>query len=156
MRLEIGVIHKLARADSCAVDHEVELCIDIFEFFEADVRVDFPGSLAKARCQVIEINRSVHQRDAQRETTGKAGFIVSGSRARGRSRRIAWRNVKPCASGFDSLTSHSLSLRPSRPCRGSPSRSILDFARDGRSAQRNGPIWNFDFARAQKLPRFDD
>src|SRR6059036_890714 len=81
---------------------------------------------------------------------------VSGPRARGRSRRIAWRNVKPCASGFDSLTSHSLSLRPSRPCRGSPSRSILDFARDGRSAQRNGPIWNFDFAGAQKLPRFDD
>ncbi len=43
MWLEIGVIHKLARADSCAVDHEVELCIDIFEFFEADVRVDFPA-----------------------------------------------------------------------------------------------------------------
>jgi hypothetical protein len=32
--------------------------------------------------------------------------------------------------GFDSLTSHSLSLWPSRPCRGFPSRSILDFARN--------------------------
>ena len=68
MRLEIGVMHKLARADSCAVDHEVEFCIDIFELFEADVRVDFAASLAKARGEVIEINRSVHQRDAQRET----------------------------------------------------------------------------------------
>ena len=34
------------------------------------------------------------------------------------------------ASGFDSLTSRSLTLRSSRPCRGFPSRSILDFARD--------------------------
>ena len=34
------------------------------------------------------------------------------------------------SAGFDSLTSRSLSLRPSRPCRGFPSRSILDFARD--------------------------
>jgi hypothetical protein len=34
------------------------------------------------------------------------------------------------APGFDSLTSRSLSLRPFRPCRGFPRRSILDFARD--------------------------
>jgi hypothetical protein len=33
---------------------------------------------------------------------------------------------------FDSLASHSLSLRPSRPSRGFPSRSILDFARNDR------------------------
>ena len=72
MRLEIVVTNKLARADSCAVDHEVELCIDIFELFEADVRVDFAASLAKARGEVIEINRSVHQRDAQRETAFEA------------------------------------------------------------------------------------
>jgi uncharacterized membrane protein YozB (DUF420 family) len=32
--------------------------------------------------------------------------------------------------GFDSLTSRSLSRRPSRPCRGFPSRFILDFARN--------------------------
>ena len=65
MRLEIGITHKLARADACAIDHEVEFCIDIFEFFEADVRVDFAASLAKARGEVIEINRGVHQRDAK-------------------------------------------------------------------------------------------
>ena len=72
MRLEIGVTYKLARADPCAIDHEVEFCIDIFELFEADVRMDFAASLAKARGEVIEINRSVHQRDAQRETTFEA------------------------------------------------------------------------------------
>jgi hypothetical protein len=33
---------------------------------------------------------------------------------------------------FDSLAFHSLSLRPSRPSRGFPSRSILDFARNDR------------------------
>ena len=48
------------------------MCVDIFELFEADVRVDFAASLAKARGEVIEINRSVHQRDAQRETALKA------------------------------------------------------------------------------------
>ena len=32
--------------------------------------------------------------------------------------------------GFDSLTSCSLSLRPSRPCRGFPSRSMLDSSRN--------------------------
>jgi hypothetical protein len=31
---------------------------------------------------------------------------------------------------FDSLASHLLSLRPSRLCRGFPSRSILDSARN--------------------------
>jgi hypothetical protein len=34
------------------------------------------------------------------------------------------------ATGFDSLASRSLSLRPFRPSRGFPSRSILDFARN--------------------------
>ena len=44
MRLEISITHKLARADSCAIDHEVEFSVDIFELFEADVRVDFAAS----------------------------------------------------------------------------------------------------------------
>jgi cysteine desulfuration protein SufE len=39
----------------------------------------------------------------------------------------------PFATGFDSLTSRSLSLRPSRLCRSFPGRSILDFARNDRS-----------------------
>ena len=42
--------------------------------------------------------------------------------------------IHGASAGFDSLTSRSLSLRPSRLCRGFPSRSILDFARDDRTA----------------------
>jgi hypothetical protein len=34
---------------------------------------------------------------------------------------------------FDSLSSRSLSLWPSRLCRGFPSRSILDFARNDKT-----------------------
>jgi hypothetical protein len=37
---------------------------------------------------------------------------------------------------FDSLASHSLSLRPSRPSRGFPSRSVLNFARNDRKKKR--------------------
>jgi hypothetical protein len=65
MWLEISITHKLARADPCAIDHEIECCIDIFEFFEPDVGVDFTASLAKTRGEVIEIDRGVHQRDAK-------------------------------------------------------------------------------------------
>src|SRR6476660_9882204 len=65
MWLEIEVMHELARADSCAIDHKVEFGVDIFEFFEADVRMDFAASFAKTRGEVIEIDRGVHQRDAK-------------------------------------------------------------------------------------------
>jgi len=38
------------------------------------------------------------------------------------------------AAGFDSLTSRSLSLRPSRLCRDFPNASTVDFARDDNDA----------------------
>ena len=57
----------------------------------------------------------------------KIGVIPSEAQ---RSRESALNDAVGRTSGFDSLTSRSLSLRPSRPCRGFPSRSILDFARD--------------------------
>src|SRR6266853_5674952 len=38
---------------------------------------------------------------------------------------------------FDPLTSRSLNLRSSRLCRGFPSRSILDFARDDSFSDQN-------------------
>jgi hypothetical protein len=85
MWLEISIPHERARADPCAIDHEVEFSVDIFELFEAHVRVDFAASLAKARREIVEINRGVHQRHAQRETTGKAVVILSESRVGGRS-----------------------------------------------------------------------
>ena len=40
MRLEIHILHKFARADSCAVDHEIERAIDILEFFEMHISGD--------------------------------------------------------------------------------------------------------------------
>ena len=48
MRLEVGVALELARADPCAVDHEVEFCIHIFELFEMDVGVDFAAGLQES------------------------------------------------------------------------------------------------------------
>jgi hypothetical protein len=55
---------------------------------------------------------------------------------RGHSERSAAKSNNPAvepngnAPGFDALASNSRSLRPARPCRDFPSRSILDFARD--------------------------
>jgi hypothetical protein len=60
MRLEVGVTHKVARADPCAINHEVKFSIDIFKFFEAGIGVDFAASLAKARGEIVKINRSVY------------------------------------------------------------------------------------------------
>ena len=103
MRLEIGIMDKLARADSCAIDHEVEFCIDIFELFEADVRLDFAASLAKARGEVIEINRSVRQRNAQRETAFEAVATAlcasrtapqAGCTVKGAARPAEWPNLE--------------------------------------------------------------
>ena len=129
MGLEIEILCKLPRADSCAVDHEIEFAIHLFEFVEVDIRVNFAASPAKTRGEVVEINRCVRQRDAQRETAGETIVILSEAE---RSRRIPRRKLEASASGFDSLTSRSLSLRPSRPCRGSRKRSILDSARNDR------------------------
>jgi hypothetical protein len=43
--------------------------------------------------------------------------------------------------GFDSLTFRSLSLGPSRLCRGFPSRSILDFARNDGPVSSSFELW---------------
>ena len=40
VRLKIRILRKVARANPCAVDHETESAIDVFEFFEVDVRGD--------------------------------------------------------------------------------------------------------------------
>src|SRR5438093_7379803 len=71
MWLEIDVVHKFARADARTIDHQPELLIDVFELLEADIRVDFAASFAKTRGEIIQVNRRVHERYAQRETTLK-------------------------------------------------------------------------------------
>ena len=53
-------IDNFARANSRTVDYEIEFPIDSFEFFEADIRVNFAASLEKTRGEIIEVNRRVH------------------------------------------------------------------------------------------------
>src|SRR5438128_9654184 len=68
MWLEIRIPHKFAGTDSCAVDYKIEIAIDFFEFFEANIRVDFAACFLKTCGEIIEINGRVSKRDAQRET----------------------------------------------------------------------------------------
>jgi hypothetical protein len=68
MWLEIDVARKFAGANSCTIDHQIELLIDVFEFLEAYIRVDFAASLEKTRGEIIEVNRRVRQRGTQCET----------------------------------------------------------------------------------------
>src|SRR6266516_1213090 len=60
MRLEIAILHKVARANSCAVNHQVEFRMDLFEFFKANIRLDRAACFEKPRGQIIKINRGVH------------------------------------------------------------------------------------------------
>src|SRR5206468_5934015 len=57
----------------------------------------------------------------------RIGHVLNFRHVEG-SRDIPLNYLNTSAAGFDSLASRSLNLRPSRPCRGSPSRSILDSA----------------------------
>ena len=40
MRFKIGILHKAARGNSRAVDHQIESAIDVFEFFEMHISDD--------------------------------------------------------------------------------------------------------------------
>ena len=71
MRLEIEVLHEFACADSRAVHHEIEFPIDAFGLFELHICGDRSASGDKTIGEIVEINRCVHQRNAQRETTLK-------------------------------------------------------------------------------------
>ena len=88
-----------------------------------------PSKVMKGNRDMISLARSHCVFQAPNPEGSEAPRIVILSGAQ-RSRRIPWKCSWVFAAGFDWLTSHSLSLRPSRPCRGFPSRSILDFARN--------------------------
>ena len=91
MRLEIEIVNKLASSNSCSINHEIELRICVFEFFQTDIRPDFAASLTKARDEVIEVNRRVRQWRAQRETAGKIVFTLGGADNRSTKRnRPLW------------------------------------------------------------------
>src|SRR2546430_740614 len=54
MWLELRIPHKFAGADSCAVDYKIEIAIDFFEFFEANLPIDFAARFPsrKSRCGI--------------------------------------------------------------------------------------------------------
>ena len=60
MWLEIGIVHKSARADASAVDHQIELAADIFEFVKAHAGMDRTTADDKSISQIIEIDHRVH------------------------------------------------------------------------------------------------
>src|SRR5438132_8287207 len=68
MWLEIRIPHKFAGTDSCAVDYKIEIAIDFFEFFEANLPIDCAARSQQTRSEIIEINGRVSKRDPQRET----------------------------------------------------------------------------------------
>jgi len=83
-------------------------------------------------------------RKATSRCSGRARSHVGASEYTILSCRAQSRHLKSAFHGrdqtkierFDSLTPGSLSLRPFRPCRGFPSRSILGFARNDKNYTR--------------------
>ena len=66
-----------------------------------------------------------------RTHVGASGYTILSCPAQSRHLKSAFHGRDQTKiERFDSLTPGSLSLRPFRPCRGFPSRSILDFARN--------------------------
>ena len=57
---KIDIVHELARADSDAIDYEIEFRIDIFELVEANVRIDCAAGFLKTVREIIEIDGGVH------------------------------------------------------------------------------------------------
>jgi hypothetical protein len=80
--------------------------------------------------------RSIGKRSRVNTVAGNDSQLFRELSANCHSERSAAESKNPAklaktdATGFDSLASRSLSLRPSRPCRGFPSRSILDYGRN--------------------------
>src|SRR4029077_9914734 len=68
MWLEIRIPRKFPGADSCAVDYKIEIGIDFFEFFEANLPIDCAARSQQTRSEIIAIDRGVRERDAQRAT----------------------------------------------------------------------------------------
>ena len=60
MGFKIDIVHELARADSDAIDYEIEFRIDIFELVEANVRIDCAAGFLKTVRKKIEIDGGVH------------------------------------------------------------------------------------------------
>src|SRR5439155_26212359 len=84
MRFKIGILDERARTDTAAIDYETERAVDVFKFCQAPVWVDLAACVAETSCEVIEINRCVHERNIQRETGRecRGDFRAESSRAK--------------------------------------------------------------------------
>lgn len=80
MRFKVDIVNELTRADSGAVDHEIEFWINGFEFFELNIWVDFAAGSDESVCEIVEIDRGVHEWNIHRETRSKNSkrFLHSG------------------------------------------------------------------------------
>ena len=85
MWLKIGIMDEFARANSGAVNHEIELWIYVFKFFEAHVFGDLTSGFQKAVRQIVEINGRVHQRNIAARI--RSENLVADSLCRGASQR---------------------------------------------------------------------
>ena len=54
MRFKIDIVHQLASADARTIDDQFKTCIDVFEFFKADVCVDHAAGIDKSLREIIE------------------------------------------------------------------------------------------------------
>ena len=81
MRLKIGVVDEFTGADSGAVDYKIEFWIYVLELFEAHVFGNLAIGFQKSVCQMVEVNRRIHQRNGDGKAAGKfTGFdsLTSG------------------------------------------------------------------------------
>ena len=85
MGFKIGVLHQHPRTDSSAIDDEIELRIDLFQFGKAFVWLHLAACVAETLREIIEVNGGVHKGHIQRETRYKCrgDFRAQSSRPEG-------------------------------------------------------------------------
>ena len=82
MRFKIDIAHQRARANTGAVNDEIEIAVDVFEIFETHATRDHSAAGDEAGGEVRKINSCIHQRDVHHE----AAFEGCGAQRRGYSR----------------------------------------------------------------------
>src|SRR5437870_21195 len=80
MRFKIDIVNELARADSGAVDHEIEFWINGFEFLELNIWVDFAAAFDESVCEIVEIDRGVISALGKNNGAGQPGYASADDR----------------------------------------------------------------------------
>src|SRR5439155_9567985 len=69
VRLEVDILNEFTRPDAGAVDDEIKNWADIFEFFKFNVAMDLAAGIEETFREMIEIDRRIHERNLECETT---------------------------------------------------------------------------------------